>query len=147
MTERMTAVAHAEAMATYAEAGLKRAAALGNRGPLRLGPDGRLVSEEILDAYERTGFYVFENVIDEAELAALRGELEGLLERAPVDNGAKVDRRGRPAYGQEFARPVFSLIRPLVDPGAGPPPSAAAIPSKWPSRPSSMRLPPRSCFS
>ena len=120
MTERMTAVAHAEAMATYAEEGLKRAEALGNRGPLRLGRDGRLVPE-ILEAYERTGFYVFENVIHGAELSALRDELEALLERAPVDNGATVDRHGRPAFGQEFARPVFSLIRPLVDPWGGTP--------------------------
>jgi ectoine hydroxylase-related dioxygenase (phytanoyl-CoA dioxygenase family) len=118
MTEGISAAAHAEAMATYAEEGLKRADALGNRGPLRLGPDGRLVPE-ILEAYERTGFYVFENVIDGAELSALRDELEALLERAPVDNGATVDRHGRPAYGQEFARPVFSLIRPLVDPWGG----------------------------
>ena len=120
MKERMTAVAHAEAMATYAEEGLKRAEALGNRGPLRLGRDGRLVPE-ILEAYERTGFYVFENVIHGAELSALRDELEALLERAPVDNGATVDRHGRPAFGQEFARPVFSLIRPLVDPWGGTP--------------------------
>ena len=120
MTEGISAVAHAEAMATYAEEGLKRAEALGNRGPLRLGRDGRLVPE-ILEAYERTGFYVFENVIHGAELSALRDELEALLERAPVDNGATVDRHGRPAFGQEFARPVFSLIRPLVDPWGGTP--------------------------
>lgn len=118
MTERISAAAHAEAMATYAAAGLQRAKALGNRGPLRLGRNGRL-APEILEAYERTGFYVFENVIDASELSALREELEALLERAPVDNGAKVDRHGRPAYGQEFARPVFSLIRPLVDPWGG----------------------------
>ena len=91
---------------------LKRAAALGNRGPLRLGPNGRLVSE-ILDAYGRTGFYVFEDVIDEAELAALRGELEGLLERAPVDNGAEVDRQGRPPTARN------SLARSFPDPSSG----------------------------
>ena len=107
----------------------------------------RAAGREILDAYERTGFYVFEDVIDEAELAALRGELEGLLERAPVDNGAKVDRQGRPAYGQEFARPVFSLIRPLVDPWGG----TAALGGRHPVK---MAQPtfvdeaaPRSCFS
>lgn len=81
MTERISAAAHAEAMATYAAAGVQRAETLGNRGPLRLGRNGRL-APEILEAYERTGFYVFENVIDAAELSALREELEALLERA-----------------------------------------------------------------
>ena len=118
MTESLTAAAYAEAMADYVAEGARRAQALGNRGALRLGPDGRL-SPEIIAAYDATGFYVFEGVIESGELALLRRELEGLLERAPVDNGATLDRHGRPAFGQEFARPVYSLIRPLRDPWGG----------------------------
>ena len=42
-----------------------------------------------------------------------------LLDRAPIDNGSKVDRKGRAAFGQEFARPVYQLVRPLSDPWGG----------------------------
>ena len=55
-----------EAMADYFAAGEARALALGNRGPLRLEPDGRL-APDIVAAYERVGFYVFEGAIAPAE--------------------------------------------------------------------------------
>ena len=42
-----------------------------------------------------------------------------LLDRAPIDNGPKVDGKGRAAFGQEFARPVYQLVRPLSDPWGG----------------------------
>jgi hypothetical protein len=45
--------------------------------------------------------------------------MDWLLDRAPIDNGAKVDHQGRPAFGQEFARPVYSMIQPLADPWGG----------------------------
>ena len=40
----------------YKAEGVKAALALGNRGPMRFGPDGKL-TPEILEAYNRTGFY------------------------------------------------------------------------------------------
>lgn len=102
----------------YVESGIRRAAALGNRGPLRYNNQGKLHGD-ILDAYWRTGFYVFEGLIDAEEIALLQKEMVDLLDRAPVDNGAKLDHKGRPAFGQEFARSTYSLIRPLADPWGG----------------------------
>jgi hypothetical protein len=106
------------AQQSYVSQGMARALALGNRGSLRFDQQGRL-HEDILAAYWRTGFYVFENVIDPSEIKLLQTEIENLLARAPVDNGALEDAQGRPAFGQEFARPIYSLIPPLTDPWGG----------------------------
>lgn len=107
-----------ESLAPYLEAGVGRAATLGNRGPAQFSEDGKL-TPDILDAFWRTGFYVFEGLIEPSEIALLRQDIASLLDRAPVDNGAEFDRYGRPAFGQEFARNVYSLIRPLADPWGG----------------------------
>ena len=45
------------AMAAYLQEGEKRAFTLGNRGPLRYGPDGKL-HPDILASYWKNGFYV-----------------------------------------------------------------------------------------
>ncbi len=118
LATQQTAEEHAQSMSDYAEGGRARAAALGNRGPVEFDPDGKL-AKHILDAYWRTGFYVFEGAIDQGELATLRTEIAELIDRAPIDNKATVDRHGNPAFGQEFARPVFSLVKPLTDPWGG----------------------------
>ena len=118
-TPRMqVASEHAASLSAYAEAGKARALALGNRGPVKFKANGKLV-DEILDAYWETGFYVFEGLVAQAEIELLQSAMADLLDRAPVDNGATVDHQGRPAFGQEFARPVYSLIRPLTDPWGG----------------------------
>jgi hypothetical protein len=105
-------------MTQYVAEGIERAKALGNRGPLRLDSNGKL-TPDILEAYVRTGFYIFEGAIKQDEIDLLRADMEWLLDRAPVDNGAEVDHQGRPAYGQDFARPVYSMIQPLADPWGG----------------------------
>ena len=102
----------------YVGAGVKRATELGNRGPLKLG-DGNKLAPDILNAFRKTGFYVFEGLIQAGEIGYLQADIKSLLERAPVDNGAIKDRLGRSAFGQEFARPVYSMIRPLSDPWGG----------------------------
>lgn len=107
-----------ESLAPYIEAGRQRAAELNNRGPLKFDEQGKL-TPEILEAYRRTGFYVFEGLIDPDEIRLLQKDMEYLLDHAPVDNGATVDREGRSAFGQEFARSVYSLVRPLADPWGG----------------------------
>lgn len=114
----MNASEYASAQTDYVNEGIKRAQALGNRGPARFDEAGKL-HPEILDAYWRTGFYVFEELVDQAEIELLRAELDDLLQRAPTDNGASEDAFGRPAFGQQFARPTYSLIRPLSDPWGG----------------------------
>ncbi|MGE0482627.1 MAG: phytanoyl-CoA dioxygenase family protein [Gammaproteobacteria bacterium] len=106
------------AMQAYLAAGAERARALGNRGPIRFDTDGSIAAD-ILEAYQCTGFYVFENVIGAAERADLERDLEAVLERAPVNEGATVDRAGRPALGVDCTAPTFFWSRPLADPFGG----------------------------
>ena len=51
------------AMQAYLREGEKRAFALGNRGPIRFTATGEL-HPDIVEAYWRCGFYVFEGVLD-----------------------------------------------------------------------------------
>jgi len=109
---------HAAQMADYLAAGEARAKALDNRGPVRFGPDGKL-HPDILDAYWKHGFYVFEGVIGEDEIAELRADIDNMLERAPVTPDAKVDAKGRPALGRDYAKEPYTFIKPLSDPWGG----------------------------
>ena len=113
-----TRAEHAAAMADYMREGEARAAAIGNRGPVRLGPDGKL-HPDILAAYWRHGYYVFEGVIDAGELAELRADADEMIDRAPVRPGAEVDAKGRPALGRDYAREPYTLVKPLSDPWGG----------------------------
>ena len=76
----------AVAMQAYLEAGEERARQLGNRGPIRFGADG-LVHPDILEAYWRCGFYVFEGVLGAAELA----DIEADLRRRDARDTARAD--------------------------------------------------------
>lgn len=110
--------AEAEAMALYQRAGEARAAALGNRGPIRFNPDGTLAAD-ILEAYWRCGFYVFTDVLGANELADIEADVAAILERAPVTEGAAVDRHGRPALNADCEAPTLFWARPLSDPFGG----------------------------
>ena len=114
----LSASHHRVAMVDYMQEGRARAFALGNRGPIRYGAGGS-IHDDILDAYWRHGFYVFEGVIGASELEDLRNDVEEVLDRAPVEPRGTVDRHGRPAIGLEFERPSFSWSRPLSDPVGG----------------------------
>jgi len=109
--------ADADLAEAYFDSGEARALSLGNRGPIRFDADGRLDSA-IVDAYERTGFYIFENVIDDQELGELDEDLASLLDRAPAEEGSAVDAQGRPAVGGG-RHPHFLWARPLSDPWGG----------------------------
>lgn len=91
------------------------ALALGNRGPLLIDADGR-VADAILEAYWRTGFYVFEGVLDQAEMAELQQEFRDLSARAPAGSGCDTDQVGCPAMGDEDLRKLFRFVKPLTDP-------------------------------
>ncbi len=117
-TTSLSAAEHRENLTPYVEAGIDRAEKLGNRGPVKFGNDGKLTTD-ILDAFWRTGFYVFEGLVDKDEIALLQADMQALLDRAPTDNGAVTDRRGRQAFGQEFSRAVYVLVEPLSDPWGG----------------------------
>lgn len=101
----------------YWEEGSKRSLALGNRGPVRWDGAGRL-HPEIRDAYDRIGFYVFEQVVDAEELAEFDRDLASLLERGPDDEGSPVSRSGDPAIGGD-GNPVFLWAEALSDPWGG----------------------------
>lgn len=109
---------HAAGMRAYQEAGVKLAAEIGNRGPMRRGPDGGL-HPDILEAYWRHGYYIFEGVVGAEEVEALRRDAAEMLERAPVAPDAKVDAKGRPARGVDFGRPAYRFAKPLGDPWGG----------------------------
>lgn len=109
----------ARAMRDYLRDGERRAFELGNRGPVRRTADGR-IHPEILEAYWRVGFYVFEGVLGRDELADIETDLrENVLERLPVRRDATVDARGRPAIGVGHAAPTLFWSRPLADPFGG----------------------------
>ena len=80
----------------YRRDGCERAARLGNRGPMRFDEDGRL-AQDILDAYRRTGFYVFTGVLSPKEVRELAFEFDQVLGNAPLRNDGEVDGHGRPS--------------------------------------------------
>lgn len=106
------------AMEAYRAEGTARALAMDNRGPLRLGDDGRL-DPAILDAYSRYGFYVFEGVLGKDELADLEHDLHDMLDRAPAGKDSKVDKHGRPALGADCQGRTVTMVKPLSDPYGG----------------------------
>jgi len=116
--ERPSVEQHAVAMADYLAAGRDRAAALDNRGPLRLTADGQL-HPDILEAYRTHGFYVIEDLIGAQELGELRAGIDEMLHRAPVHPGAAEDAHGQPALGSNITRDSYLWARPLADPVGG----------------------------
>ena len=103
----------------YLEAGTQRAAELGNRGPLAFAADGTLAAP-ITEAYWRTGFYIFEGVLEQEEVADLVADFERLRERAHASRSTTTDAPGHraPAAGPA-KRPRFSFAKPLSDPYGG----------------------------
>lgn len=106
------------AMVAYRRAGEERAGALGNRGPIRFDTEGNL-DPAILDAYWRTGFYIFTDVLAADELADIERDVADIIERAPVTKDATIDRFGRPALGTGCTARNISWVRPLSDPIGG----------------------------
>jgi ectoine hydroxylase-related dioxygenase (phytanoyl-CoA dioxygenase family) len=106
------------AMQTYLQEGERRAFDLGNRGPIRFTADGA-VHPDILDAYWRCGFYVFENVLDRNELADIETDFQDILTRLPSEKGSPVDATGRPALGADMKAPSLFWSKPLGDPFGG----------------------------
>lgn len=106
------------AMQAYLREGEARAFALGNRGPVRYTADGA-VHPEILSAYWRCGFYVFESVLRADELADIEADLKDILDRLPREKGSPVDAKGRPALGADCSAPTLFWSKPLADPFGG----------------------------
>ena len=106
------------AMQAYLRDGEQRAFALGNRGPVRYTYEGQ-IHPEILEAYWRCGFYIFEGVIDADELRDIEADLYDILDRLPAEKGSLVDTKGRPALGADCEAPTLFWSKPLADPFGG----------------------------
>lgn len=106
------------AMRAYCQEGEARAYALGNRGPIRFTDDGRL-HPEILDAYWRCGFYVFEGVLGPEELADIEADFLAIRDQLPTERGSPVDKHGRPALSADRTAPNLVWVKPLSDPIGG----------------------------
>ncbi len=105
-------------MQEFLRAGEEKADALGNRGPIRFDDNGSL-DPQILEAYWRCGFYVFENVIGAEELAEVEADLHDILDRLPQAEGSAIDAKGRPALGADCEAPTLFWSKPLGDPFGG----------------------------
>jgi hypothetical protein len=106
------------AMQAYLRDGERRAAGLGNRGPIRFTSTGEL-HPDILEAYWRCGFYIFEGVLKADELADIERDLHDILDRLPAERGAPFDAKGRPALGADSTAPNLLWSKPLGDPFGG----------------------------
>jgi hypothetical protein len=109
---------HGRAMADYGRRAEAGAYALGNRGPIRVGADGKLLPE-IVDSYWTHGFYVFQGVVGPQELQELRADIDDVLSRAPVAPDASVDQRGRATVEHGILKPPYRWAKPLSDPVGG----------------------------
>ena len=76
----ISATEHSKSMTTYLKEGITIASRINNKGPLLLDKKGKL-HPKILKAYEKYGFYIFENVIDDRELQELRADAQNMIER------------------------------------------------------------------
>ena len=120
---------HETALQAYLRDGESRAMELGNRGPIRLDRDGAL-HPDIAEAYWRNGFYVFEDVLQEAELADIEADVQEILSRLPVAKDSDVDALGRPALGADCEAPTLFWAKPLGDPFGGTEEAAGRHPVK-----------------
>lgn len=108
----------ADAVKTYMKNGAERAYGLENRGPIRFAEDGSLHSD-IRRAYSKYGFYVFEGVISDSELADIKEDMAELRSRFPTSPESKVDSQGRPAIGTDCKSAGLIWSPPLSDPLGG----------------------------
>lgn len=108
----------ADAVRIYLTDGQARALALPNRGPLRFDSDGN-VSSDILAAYAKYGFYIFENALSDVEVDDLKSDLDRMRTHFPVHMGADIDAMGRPALGTQNKAMTLQWAKPLSDPLGG----------------------------
>ena len=88
---------------------------LGNRGAVRFVGNGAL-HPDIVEAYWRTGFYVFEGLIDDAELNDITTDFEALRRRLPAQRGGSLDHEGNPAFGSDLEARTVVWGKTLADP-------------------------------
>jgi hypothetical protein len=107
-----------QAMQAYCQEGERRAHHLNNRGPIRFTSDGKL-HPDILEAYWRCGFYIFEGVLSNEELADIETDFLNMIDRLPTEQGSLVDAKGRSALGTGCTAQTTVWSKPLADPFGG----------------------------
>lgn len=100
---------------TYFDDGRERAMTLGNRGPVRFIGDGAL-HPDIVEAYWKTGFYVFEGLIGTTELDDITDDFAALRRRLPTHRRSAVDHDGNPAFGADLTARTVIWGKTLSDP-------------------------------
>jgi len=108
----------ADAMREYLLRGEATALAMDNRGPIRFDENGRL-AEDIRAAYSRYGFYVFEGVLSEGELADIHEDMAALRATFPAKAGDALAPNGQPALGHDSQSLNLLWSKPLGDPLGG----------------------------
>lgn len=108
----------AEAVRYYLLKGEQEAYQLDNRGEIRFSPGGAL-HPSIREAYSKYGFYVFTDVIGDAEMSDILDDVAELRSRFPTEKGAKTDSMGRPALGTDRKAGGLLWSKPLSDPMGG----------------------------
>lgn len=100
---------------SYFDDGRSRAMSLGNRGPVHFIGDGAL-HPDIVEAYWRTGFYVFEGLIDHDELDDISTDFDALRRRLPTHRRSELDHDGNPAFGTDLEARTVIWGNTLADP-------------------------------
>ena len=108
----------AEAMHSYLTQGERNAYALDNRGAIRFDKRGNLAAD-ILSAYSKYGFYIFENVLAEDELQDIKEDLDQIRASYPAEPNGKLTKDGKPALGADCVGPNLVWSKPLGDPLGG----------------------------
>jgi hypothetical protein len=123
ITESMDACAayygdDAIAVKQYLLDGQNRALELPNRGALKFDDNGD-VHRDILEAYSKFGFYIFEGALRKEELKDLESDLASMRDNFPTEMGASIDSQGRPALGADTTGFTLQWAKPLSDPLGG----------------------------
>ena len=106
-------------MSEYGQRAEARAWALGNRGPIRTGADGKLAARDPGARTGRTASTCSRASSGRRSSRELRADIDAVLSRAPVAPDAAVDRLGRPARNDGIIKPPYKWARPLSDPVGG----------------------------
>jgi ectoine hydroxylase-related dioxygenase (phytanoyl-CoA dioxygenase family) len=107
-----------DAMRDYLLTGQKKALELDNRGPIRFDESCQLEAS-IREAYSRYGFYIFTDVLDEAELEDIKVDLDAMRDKFPTGPDSDVNHRGEKALGAGNKALNLVWSKPLGDPLGG----------------------------
>ena len=105
-------------MNEYILEGLDNSKLLDNRSQVIYDENGNL-SKDIINKYNKYGFYVFENIVKIDELNVLKEEVDKVIDGAPISPGSKLDKKGEPALFRDLRKEPYIYAKPLSDPLGG----------------------------